>query len=458
MTDALPPDAPRSRRGRSALVAVAALVVLLLATGLVVVSTRDGGTPDRAGDAPAKDAPSRGAGLSAKDAAIQRVLDRRATAVLDRDHAAFMADVDRGNPAFVTAQEQLFDNLSRVDFAGWEYELIGEDYNRPDLAEEYDRPYHLPAVLLHYAIKGFDRAEVARPQVLTFLKKGDSWLIASDSDADEQLPEAGHADPWDRRAVVAKRGRSVLVIADAQDKAQLARLVRVGDSAVRRVAGLWPDGWRRRVVIVAVRDQRLIETYFRSSDRTSENVAAIAVPAFDTVPGWSKEGAEHEPVAAPRSRVILNPRYFDPGNRNNADLLTHEVTHVATLSRTFPGAPTWLAEGAAEFTAYRYLRPFEVRLPPPLRREVAAGSVELPTYDFYQRDVTAHYIAGFLACAYIYDEYGAATLRQVYRRLGRNVREALIPQAQRKVFRQLLDTTPARFSRDLADFAQAHAR
>jgi hypothetical protein len=365
--------------------------------------------------------------------------------------------VDPANQAFVAAQRQLFDNLSQVEFESWEYELIGENYNRPDLADEYDRPYHLPAILLHYAIKGFDRAEVARPQVLTFLRTGDRWLVASDSDADDQLPETGHADPWDRRAVVAGKGTSVLVIADAADKSRLGRLVRVGDSAVRRVAGLWPDGWRRRVVIVAVRDQRLVETYFRSSDRTSENVAAIAVPAFDTVPGWTKDGGRHEPLVA-RSRVILNPRYFDAGDRGNADLLTHEVTHVATQSRTFPGAPSWLAEGAAEFTAYRYLQPFTVRLPKQLSRQVAAGSVDLATYDFYNRAVTSHYVAGFLACAYINDNYGAATLRQVYRQLGRNMREVNIPQAQRKVFRRLLDTTPAQLSRDLADYARAHAR
>ena len=451
---------PPHRGRRTALVAVSALVVLLLVAALVVaVTTRDGGStrdqPDAGGAA--KGASAAAGELAGKDAAIQKVLDRRADAVLDRDREAFMASVDPGNQAFVAAQEQLFDNLSQVDFESWEYELIGEDYNRPDLADEYDRPYHLPAILLHYAIQGFDRAEVARPQVLTFLKTGDRWLVASDSDADAQLPETGHADPWDRRAVVAKEGKSVLVIADAEDKGQLGRLVRVGDAAVRRVAGLWPDGWKRKVVIVAVRDQQLVETYFRTSARTSENVAAIAVPAFDYVPGWTKDGAEHEPLVA-RSRVILNPRYFDAGDRGNADLLTHEVTHVATQSRTFPGAPTWLAEGAAEFTAYRYLQPFTVRLPKELARQVAAGSVELATYDFYNRAVSSHYIAGFLACAYINENYGAGTLRKVYRLLGRNVREALIPQAQRKVFRQVLDTTPTRFSRDLADYAQAHAR
>ena len=454
----LRPDDPRpgavhpahGERRHLPLTALAGFVALLLVagvTGAVVLARRDGGAGVPAGAA----APT------GRDQAVREVLDRRAQAVLDRDREAFLADVDPSDRDFVAAQTQLFDNLAQVDFASWRYELVGDDYNRPDLASSYDRPYHLPAVLLHYAIKGFDRAPVARPQVLTFLKTGKRWLIASDSDADAQLPETGHADPWDRRPIVVGRGRSVLVLADAADKGRLDGLVRVADQAVRRVADFWSDGWRRRVVVVAVDDQHLVETYFRTPGRTSDDVAAIAVPAYDTVPGWSKDGGEDEPVVA-RSRVILNPRYFDPGDRDNVDLLAHEVTHVATQQRTLPGAPRWLAEGAAEFTAYRYLEPFSIRLPRSLQRQVSSGSVDLPTYDFYQRDVAAHYIAGFLACAYIADEYGDAKLRRVYRLLGRNVREALVPQAQDRVFQQVLGVSTDELRRGLADYAARVSR
>ena len=443
---------PAGRQGSRHRTTPVLLVVLLLVAGLVTAGVVVAGRDD----------PAPGAGRSAeapsgRDSAVRAVLDRRAQAVLGRDREAFLADINRGDPDFVAEQEQLFDNLTKVDFASWHYELVGDDYNRPDLAKTYDRPYHLPAVLLHYAIKGFDRAPVARPQVLTFVKTGKRWLIASDSDADRQLPATGHADPWDRRPIVVGRGRSVLVLADATDEARLDRLVRVGDQAVRRVADFWSDGWRRRVVVVAVQDQHLIETYFRTPGRTSDDVAAIAVPAYDTVPGWSTDGGEDEPLVA-RSRVILNPRYFDPSDRDNVDLLAHEVTHVATQQRTMPGTPRWLAEGAAEYTAYRYLEPFSIRLPRSLQRQVAAGSVDLPTYDFYQRDVAAHYIAGFLACAYIADEYGDGALRRVYRLLGRNVREALVPQAQDRVFQQVLGVSTDELRRGLADYAGRLAR
>ena len=227
-----PPVPPRRRRRRTLVLLVVLLLVAGLVTAGVVVAGRDDGT-DGGGGTPGAESPT------GRDAAVRAVLDRRAQAVLNRDREAFLADIDQGDPDFVAQQEQLFDNLAQVDLASWRYELVGDDYNRPDLAKTYDRPYYLPAVLLHYAIKGFDRAPVARPQVLTFLRTGKRWLIASDSDADPQLPETGHADPWDRRPIVVGRGRSVLVLADGADKARLDRLVRVSDQAERRVAGYW---------------------------------------------------------------------------------------------------------------------------------------------------------------------------------------------------------------------------
>jgi len=435
------------RRGR-----VIGLLAIILAVTLVTtfLLTTAGSRPEpesgAAGPASAEEV--------SRDTAIRAILDRRAAAVLGRDRQAFLADIDSSDGAFVASQEGLLDNLEHVDLASWEYELIGRDYNRPDLESTYDRPFHLPALLLHYALTGFDVAPVARPQVLTFVDRGSRWVIASDSDADTDLPETGHADPWDRREMVAAKGRHVLVLADAEDRRRLKDLVSVSDEAVRRVRQMWPDGWRRRVVVVAVRDQQLIETYFRTELQSSEGVAAIAVPAVDVVPGWSPDSAvEAEAGYGARGRVILNPRYFDPSDKDNADLLTHEVTHVATQDRTLAGTPEWLSEGAAEYTAYRYLRPFSVDLPASLQRQVAAGSVALPTYEFYQRQVGANYLAGFLACAYVAQEYGEPTLRRLYARLGRTKREIETLDRQERVLTDMFGLTTEEFRREVARFA-----
>jgi hypothetical protein len=446
---------PAQRRRRVLLAALAAAVVLALLGGLtVVLVSRD--------DAPGSAAAGAGADVDeqARDRAVRQILDRRAQAVLDRDEQAWLADLDPRATAFRERQRTVFANLAEVAFTSWSYQLIGRDYDRPDLAEQYDVPYHLPALLVHYAIKGYDLGPVARPQVLTFVERGKRWYVASDSDADADLPETGHADPWDRRAMLAREGRHVLVLADAADRGRLKALVRVADAAVARVGRMWPSGWRRKVVVVAVRDQRLVETYFRSELQSSDHVAAIAVPAFDAVPGWTPADArpyDQRPGAAQRSRVILNPRYFDPSDEGNATLLTHEVAHVATQGRTRPGAPTWLVEGIADYTAYRDLRPFSVTLPRSVRTQVDKGSLDLPTYDFYQHDVSAHYLAGFLACAFISDRYGEVTLRRYYRELAATRREYQVDARTQSVSRRLLGLSTGELQSEVAAYARAVA-
>jgi hypothetical protein len=311
-------------------------------------------------------------------------------------------------------------------------------------------------LVLHYAIKGYDPGPVARAEVFTFIRRGDRWYLASDSDADADLPVSGHADPWDRRAMVTREGTSVIVLADAKDKARLGALVRVGDAAVARVAKMWPDGWRHKVVIVAVRDPRLIKTYFRTDATNANDFAAVAAPNYDIVPGWTPEtsaATTKAPITAPGSRIVLNPRYFSPYSSGNADLLTHEITHVATQAQTAGGGPAWLVEGAAEYTAYREVWPLRFELPASLAEQVAKGSVYLPTYDFYQHDLDANYTVGLLACAYIADHYGEATLRRYYKQLASAPYVTQTTDRTRQVTRKVLGLSTEQLQHKIAIYA-----
>jgi hypothetical protein len=292
--------------------------------------------------------------------------------------------------------------------------------------------------------------------VLTFVRRGDRWYLASDSDVDADLPVSGHADPWDRRAMVSVEGKHVLLLADAQDKARLGALVRAGDAAVSRVAKMWPDGWRHKVVIVAVRDPRIIDTYFPELSGSSNDVSAIAAPNYDAVRGWTPMNSrpyDARSDAQPRSRIILNPRYFNPSESGNADLLTHEITHVATQGQGGAGAPSWLVEGAAEYTAYREDWPFAIKLPRTLAAQVAKGSVYLPTYDFYDHDVSANYLAGFLTCAYVADHYGEATLRRYYNRVAATPSVIQTLDRTRRANRTLLGLSTEQLQHQVAVYA-----
>lgn len=445
-------EKPRWRRK----ITVAAVLAGLLAASAVSVGLYETGTN---AETAARRPPAAASALTPeqvfqRNAAVASTLNRRARAVIDRDRTAWMADVDRRDPSFVKAQQRVFDNLEQLDLAYWDYEVFLDGYERPHLARKYgNAPIYLPPVVLRYAIKGYDTKAVAVPIVLTFVARGSDWQIASDSDVDDDLPAGGHAEPWDRREIVARKGKHVLVIADAADRDYVAELVELGDAAVKKVAETWPNRWRRRVVISAVRDERLIETHFRTELQSSEDVAAIAIPVLTEVTDWVNEPRSEPELAG--TRVIINPRYFDPDDEFNAHLLTHEIAHVATMADTYEGAPTWLVEGAAEYTASRD-QPALVAggLPASIEKQVEAGSVHLPGYDFYQTDIPANYAVGELACRFIADRYGDAALRKLYLRLGRVEREVFALEEQEKAFQELFGLSTAQFERRLAIYLQ----
>ena len=458
--DTGPVGAPRRRR--LPLVLGGAALVLVLGGGAVLTASGAGPEPrpDTVAAGAGAGSPRPAGAMPVPTAATERaLLQRRAAAVLTHDHAAWTADLDRHDDAFRAEQEQLWNNLLAVPLASWRYELVGRAYSQPQLAAHYGAPYALPAVLLHYALAGYDPHPVARPQVLTFVLRDGRWLLGGDSDADELLPETGHADPWDRRAVVVGRGRHVLVVADATDRARLGALVTLADTAVDRVVAMWPTGWTRRAVVVAVRDPHLLETYFRTEEQSSTDVSAIAVPAFDDVPGWSAASPAEPAPGRPASRIIVNPRYFDPTDPSNEDTLTHELTHVATLPVTRQGAPTWLVEGVAEYTAGRGTRLDPARdLAPSLRQQAAAGSVPLGTAGFYSTDVASHYEAADLACHLIVAKVGERGLRTLYARLGPVRRPYETLDAQDRAFASVLSETTEQFETELATYVRTRSR
>ena len=388
-----------------------------------------------------------------RDYVVQAALKKRARAIVGRDRTSFMADVDTKDKAFVRAQNRLFDNLAQVRFSYWRHVVTKDGYERPELRAKYGNVrLYLPPVVIHYQIENYDERPVAVPIVPTFIQRGTDWQIAGDSDVDSDLPEGGHAEPWDRREIVVGEGTHVLVLADAADGSKVENLVRVGDAAAARVAQVWPDDWTKKVVISFVRDRRLIETYFRSEVQTSENVAAVAVPLTTEVTNWVNEPPPNHFVELAGYRVIVNPRYFDPDADFNADLLTHEIAHVATGADTWAGAPAWLAEGAAEYTVRAGQDLGVVGLPTSLERQVDAGSVRLPGYDFFNGDVEANYAVGELACRFIVDRRGEKVLRKLYQQLGRTTRELDTLDRQEEVFRSLLGLSTAEFERSLAHY------
>jgi len=424
---------------------LAALLVLAgvgsgLATGLALARSGVGApAPQRSADAVAL-------------GQVRSVLTARSQAVRDGDEGAFLGDVATDDAAFVADQRRLFANLAQLDLARWSYRLVGrQTYNVPQLGDRYDDPFLVAAVQLRYAFRGFDDRPVARALGLTFVWQDGRPLLASDTDIDAQLPEAGHAEPWDVGAIAVARGTRALVVGDQADSAQLATVASRADAAVEQVAELWPTGWSRRVVVVVAGDPRVWRTYFRDT-RDPGQFAALAVPTFTQVPGWFRTA--DGPTRLAGSRVVVNPEWFLDAGGGLDTLLRHEITHVALISQTRRGAPTWLVEGIAEYTANRGLG----LAPRELVDAAKSGGLRLEypsSVSFYTDGVDRNYQTSWALCAAVADRYGEETLVRLFRRLSRVTNPAQAPGVLDEVAPELLGVTPAGLLRQTEDWLVA---
>ena len=111
---------------------------------------------------PATRSPETDAAIERHDAATS-LLEARSRAILDRDKAAFLALIDPAASRFRARQETLFDRLSKVPFAEWEYEFEGEGPSlRDDQAERLPQGAFIARVLVRYTLQGTDSPGRAR--------------------------------------------------------------------------------------------------------------------------------------------------------------------------------------------------------------------------------------------------------------------------------------------------------
>lgn len=436
----------RPRRGaRAGATVLAVLVAVAVVASAAGVGYATGVALGRLGS------PTAGVEHPADAASLRQVralLEERSRAVVQQDEASFLAGVAPGDAAFLAEQRRLFANLRLLDLDTWRYGLVGgQTYRVPELAGRYDEPYLVVAVELRYAFAGFDRRPVARALGLTFVWRDGEPRLASESDVDELLPEAGHAEPWDVGAIAVAEGERALVIGSAVDSEELPEVAARADDAVDDVRGLWEAGWPGRVVLVVARDPRVWRTYFRD-DRDPGQFAALAVPTFTKVPGWFP--SSQAPTRLAGSRVVVNPLWYATAGAELDPLLRHEITHVALTRQTYRGAPTWLTEGTAEYTAYRGLG----LAPQQLVEQARAGSLDLAfpsSVSFYTRDVARNYAVSWALCSAVAAVHGERDLARLYRELGRvgsaantvNAVEETVPEVLGVTADELLAETEA---------------
>lgn len=377
-----------------------------------------------------------GAPADSARADVQRMLDRRAEAVLERDAPAYRAtEMSTGSTAGQLATGAAeFANLRSLPLTSWSYHLT-------DFERSGDRATAEAA--LRYRVRGYDSAPVTAARTLSLIRDDEgAWHVASDEparDGTEQL--------WEQGTVRAVRGERSLVLGVGRSARVLRRYAESADRAVPAVTEAWGENWSRRIVVLVPESLEEMAGLLGASASTYQGIAAVTTGEVGEARGEAGGGSGR----APADRIIINPEAYGVlGDFGKQVVLTHETTHVATRAHTDAATPLWLSEGYADWVGYRTAGRTASEVAPELRRAVAEGQVpeRLPEdTDFaFSTDsgrLARAYEGGWLACRMIADRWGEVRLNEFYRAVGAHGQRAGSVEA---ALHDVLGTTPERFT------------
>ncbi|WP_345666657.1 hypothetical protein [Streptomyces similanensis] len=355
---------------------------------------------------------------------VQRLLDRRAAAVLHHDPAAFAA----------TGVRAPYPNLAAVPLAAWSYRVTALRRSGGTAGADVD---------LSYRLTGYDTAPVTVARTLTLSTGADgAWRV----DSERPAPRAAQ-QLWDQGPVAVVRGAHSIVLGVGQSTGSLRAYAGLADRAVPAVSRAWGGDWSGRVVVLVPGSLDRMAALLGSTAAEYRGIAAVTT-------GETGGGR------TPADRIIVNPdAYGVLGPLGKQVVLTHETTHVATRAHTGAATPLWLSEGYADWAGYRGAGRTPDEVAPELQRAVAAGRAPtaLPAdADFgFAGDATRlaqAYEGGWLACRMIAAHWGEDRLDAFYRAVGTHPRRA---GAVEDALRTVLHTTLPEFTARWREYLRA---
>lgn len=347
--------------------------------------------------------------------AVRALLARRSAAILRRDRAAFLATVDPAAVALRARQAAFFDNLAELPLASWSYRLDpdAEALLPPGVAEAYGDGAWAPRVRLRYAFAGYDTAPTDQEQLHLFVRYAGRWVLADDGLSTRHEAHAGTVrNLWDFGRVRVFSSPTVLVAGHPGSEQLMRTVLGIAQQAVPAVDAVWGTRWDRRVVILVPRNSRELGRLVEETGNLSQMAAFTSADVPHSGPPVGK-------------RVLVNPEVFGKlspfGQRV---VLTHEITHVATRHVTSDNTPYWLAEGFADYVAYRATGATARRAARELSHDVRRGELpdRLPEWsDFAAGNprLAQAYQEAWLACRLIAERTDEATLVRLYHRLSK---------------------------------------
>jgi hypothetical protein len=343
----------------------------------------------------------------ARKSQINVLLAQRATAVLQGDQKAFLAAVDPKQPALVTEQRTLFTNLRKFGFTKLNY-FVDSERGTPALVAKYGPATFTVRVMMRYQLTGLDTAAVQTDLGYSFTRRGSQWVLISDNAIDSELSQNGHRQPWDYSEIAVTRREKVIVVVDKAEASLGAKIAQSSVAAVAAVRRHWPRPWNGAVMVVAMREPQVMSLVWTGGKGAGWTIAAKAVSLYDGEPFRLKTTA---PVG---SRIVVNPAYRQ---RTDADLLVHEMTHVATASLNWQ-TPDWLVEGLAEYVRCRSIEDDPHWTVDPYRKQVRTKYLPtlkaLPTSADFDANSARAYGLSWWATEYLAAKQGTKALAALY--------------------------------------------
>jgi ketosteroid isomerase-like protein len=328
---------------------------------------------------------------------VQRLLDRRAAAILDHDGSAYGR----------TGAREPFDHLRAVPFADWSYRLTALHRTGDTATADAE---------LRYRLKGYDSAPVSAGRALALSRDAQGrWYVDAERPAKKSAEQL-----WDQGEVSVVRGEHSLVLGVGQSGAALRGYAGLADHAVPAVSQTWGTDWARHVVVLVPRSLDDMAGLLASPASSYRGIAAVTT------------GETGAPAKAPADRIIVNPdAYGVLGGVGKQVVLTHETTHVATRADTTAATPLWLSEGYADWVGYLGSGRAPSQAAPELWRAVREGRApgRLPADSDFgftgdASELSQAYESGWMACRMIADRWGEVRLGEFYRAVGAHQRRA----------------------------------
>jgi len=350
--------------------------------------------------------------VAARSAAVDRVLVRRARAVLRKNLAEFVADVDPADRELLAEQQVLFRNLVQFGFTRLSYHQKRAHFDQA-LVEQHGPTTYSVQVVMVYQISGINPVPVRSLVGYVFTQRADGrWVLTDDDDFDVTLPRGSHQEAWDSGPVLVRRAPRVLVVVEQNATALATTLLAKATHAVKAVTKRWPGGWTGAGVVIAL-DDKIVRGADYSVPKNAEDALAMATWVYRTLPGdVTTEGDRAD------SYVVVNPRNRE---RLDARILAHEFTHVAA-AKYGPDAPRWLIEGVATYVEYLpmdgepdlALDAFREKM----RVKYLAGAERLPTDTGFLENSGSSYPLSWLAVDYLFTRFGPTELGTLYQELA----------------------------------------